>query len=319
MSSLNGVKGSPCLSVNAIISGVLFFFSTLSTPISANDVLCDASQPSSSQLPILSQDCPIGNGVWSQTVPKTETSVYWIQCGILDEAMSLNTAKVLYTEISTDVWMKPEGEVQRCLIGPYRDVDVLKKELSKIKSIKGYKDAFIRQVAPSKPQKSPVASEPKKYPKATPKPPMKAMAKPIAQAIGSPTVKQTASVKKVESIQPLAQSVSPSLSVRRQTQLGDQRYAVPYLEGSQHQFYMEHDKAWNRMNYSAAIKVCGDLNMHLVTANEWQTLLNAKVMQKNQWPMQMPYWGDGQKGLFTNGKVSPLKSNTLLNVMCVGK
>ncbi|MCW8346580.1 SPOR domain-containing protein [Vibrio sp. ZSDZ65] len=319
MSSLNGVKGSHCLSVSAIMSTLLFVVSTFSAPAAATGVLCDASQPSSTQLPILSQDCPIGKGIWSQTVPKTETAVYWIQCGILDEPMSLNAAKVLYAEISTDVWMKPEGEVQRCLIGPYYDVELLKKELSNIKSIKGYQDAFIRQVGPSKPQATHAASEPKKYPKSTPKPPMKAMAKPIAQAIGSPTVKQAKSVNKVKPIQPLAKSVSPSLSVRRQTQLGSQRYVVPYLAGSQHQFYMEHDKAWSRMDYSAAIKVCGDLNMHLVNSSEWQKLLNAKVMQKNQWPMQMPYWGDGQKGLFTNGKVSPLKSNTLLNVICVGK
>ncbi|GAL22553.1 hypothetical protein JCM19235_3133 [Vibrio maritimus] len=82
---------------------------------------------------------------------------------------------------------------------------------------------------------------------------------------------------------------------------------------------MEHDKAWNRLSYNSAIKVCSDLDMHLVSNSEWQALVDSKVMVNNQWPLQMPYWGDGQMGLFTNGKVSPLKGNTLLNVVCVGK
>ncbi len=109
------------------------------------------------------------------------------------------------------------------------------------------------------------------------------------------------------------------MSVRLNAEVNGQRYSVPYIANSSHQFYMEHDKAWNRLSYQSAIKVCSDLDMHLASNEDWQALVKSQVMQKNHWPLQMPYWGDGQKGLFTNGKVSPLKGNTLLNVVCVGK
>ncbi|MFA0085484.1 SPOR domain-containing protein [Vibrio sp. 10N.261.51.F12] len=315
MSSLNGVKGSHCLPISAIMGALLLGCSVISTPVVAAEFLCDASQPSMSQLPILGQSCPIGKGVWSSTVPQTSTSVYWIQCGILDEPMSLNSAKVLYGAISTHVWMKPEGQSQRCLIGPYHDAALVQKELVKIKALKGYKDAFIRQVERGASKGGALESEPKKYPKSSAKPKQKTNT--IAQAT-APVVKEKKPVSKAKSIQPLATSVSPSLTVRLEAKVEGQRYAVPYLTGNQQQFYMEHDKPWNRVNYHTAIKMCGDLNMHLVTDDEWQHLLGSKVMHNKQWPMQMPYWGDGQKGLFTNGKISPLKSNTLLNVVCVG-
>lgn len=306
-----------CWLRRSVLLGVL----AISTQISASDALCDASQASTHQLPVLAENCPIGKGVWGNKVPVSKDAVYWIQCGILEAPMPLEEAMPLYSEISSDVWMLPQQSSYRCLIGPYTDVKKAKQDLVEVKKVDGYKDAFIRvvdrsgKVATASPASKPVNPQGVKA----------AFSKPQS---GQTTVKQTASqpqstapttVKKAVTIPALPTSTSSSLSIRLSAQLAGKRYVVPYLSGDEHQFYMEHDKAWNRLSYTSAIKVCSDMNMHLVSSNEWQTLVDAKIMPSNQWPMQMPYWGDGQKGLFTNGKVSPLKGNTLLNVVCVGK
>ncbi|MFC5079183.1 Sporulation related domain protein [Vibrio thalassae] len=309
MSSLNGVKGLGCFSFRALLGALLLTSSVVPLPVYADDVLCDASQPSTSALPVLDKSCPIGNGIWSSEVPVSSTSLYWIQCGILDAPMPLSQAKTLYANITTDVWMLPQSNSYRCLIGPYSDTDLAKQELTQVKALPRYRDAFIRQV-----ERRPSATTP-------PQRTAKVMPPVSANAVAPKSIEDTTEqpVKKAEKITPLATSAQATLSVRLETTVNGLHYRVPYIANSSHQFYIEHDKAWNRLSYQAAIKVCSDLNMHLASYDEWQALIKSQLMQKNRWPLQMPYWGDGQKGLFTNGKVSPLKGNTLLNVVCVGK
>lgn len=311
MSSLNGVKGLGCFSFSALLGTLLLTSSVVPLPVYAEDALCDASQPSTNELPVLDKSCPIGNGIWSNDVPVSATSLYWIQCGILDAPMALTQAKTLYAKITTDVWMLPQKNSYRCLIGPYSDAEFAKQELVQVKALSGYRDAFIRQV-----ERNASANTPQRTAKVTQQVPAKTAkpltSKPVAKAIEKP-------VRKAEKITPLATSAKASLGVRLNAEVNGQRYSVPYIANSSHQFYMEHDKAWNRLSYQSAIKVCSDLDMHLASNEDWQALVKSQVMQKNRWPLQMPYWGDGQKGLFTNGKVSPLKGNTLLNVVCVGK
>ncbi|USD60506.1 SPOR domain-containing protein [Vibrio sp. SCSIO 43140] len=327
MSSFSRVKGLASASISWLRSSVLLGILVISSGASADDALCDASQASINQLPVLAENCPIGNGVWGSKVPVSEGAVYWIQCGILEAPMPLEQAMPLYSEISSDVWMLPQKSSYRCLIGPYTNVNKAKQDLNEVKGIRGYRDAFIRVVergektakASSSSQSNPTGV------KAAFAKPQVSEQKLAKQAIPKPAASQSSSpatsksVKKAATIPELPTTKSSPLSVRLSAELDGKRYAVPYLSGGDHQFYMEHDKAWNRLSYNSAIKVCSDLDMHLVSNTEWQALVDSKVMVNNQWPLQMPYWGDGQKGLFTNGKVSPLKGNTLLNVVCVGK
>ncbi|MCX8759442.1 SPOR domain-containing protein, partial [Vibrio parahaemolyticus] len=41
------------------------------------------------------------------------------------------------------------------------------------------------------------------------------------------------------------------------------------------------------------------------------------VMEKNKWPLQLPYWGKDKKGLFADREPNQLTGTSLLNVMCV--
>jgi hypothetical protein len=254
----------------------------------AADALCSASQASTNELPVLEEGCPIGKGIWGQKAPRSAESVYWIQCGLLDAPLSLKQAKSLYAKISTDIWMKPESKKYRCLIGPYSDVDVLEEELQQVRSLRAYKDAFARQVNPQQ--------EPSEQA-------LSVTAQPIA--------------KKVQTIKPMATKAQADLIVRISTAIDENTYVAPYSSQASHQFYMEHDKPWNRVSYSKAIEMCSALDMRLIDEKEWQALRLNSSMRKDKWPEQMPYWGSGQKGMFSNGRIAPLKSNTLLNVACI--
>ncbi|MEI8633736.1 hypothetical protein P4S72_19945 [Vibrio sp. PP-XX7] len=87
-------------------------------------VFRDATQASTQELPLLDRTCPIGRGLWGKGIPRKTDSTFWIQCGIYRKPMPLKQAKILYQNISTDVWMKPEAANYRCLIGPYDQINV---------------------------------------------------------------------------------------------------------------------------------------------------------------------------------------------------
>ena len=101
------------------------------------------------------------------------------------------------------------------------------------------------------------------------------------------------------------------------TVLKGKTFVVPYLIENNNQFYMEHGKPWNRLSYSSSMKVCQQLGMHLATASEFKILRDSGVMEKNKWPLQLPYWGKDKKGLFADREPNQLPGTSLLNVICV--
>ncbi len=300
---------------------ILFSLSALSvsfwtSPASAEDFLCDAKQASSQQLPVLDESCPIGQGLWGKQQPKNNASLFWIQCGLLNQPLSLTQAKRLYKHISTDVWMKPEGKDFRCLVGPYKDFQEAQRDLNALRGERGYKEAFIREVIPgaanalsmAKPVVKPAAPAPKPAAKPTQtttklNPP--AAAKPLA--VAAPNEIQSVSSKPAN---------APEIDIRLKGTVSGVDYAVPYILHSEHQFYMEHGTAWNRLNYDDALSVCRQLGMKLPTEVEWSRLLNSDVLVKETWPIHLPYWGNDRHGLFTSGKITKLKGTSLLNIMC---
>ncbi|MBF4336317.1 SPOR domain-containing protein [Vibrio anguillarum] len=301
-------KTTLCLTSSLMVLASLALFQ----PAWAEDFLCDATQASVDQLPILDKACPIGQGLWGKKKPKGQSSTFWIQCGVLNKPLSLLKAKAFYTHISTDVWLKPEAKTYRCLIGPYTDYEQVKKELPLIQQIPGYKEAFIREVVKGRAQSS---SPIKKTTSAQATSAAKQITK---KSLPKPQVEMASSPLSTKpSTKAPALNVPPAVEIRLSTTANGLQFVVPHLRSSDEQFYMEHGLAWSRLNYEVAEKTCQKMAMRLVTEEEWQRLLDSKQMDSNQWPMHLPYWGWSQKGLFTNGKVSQLKGSSLLNVICV--
>lgn len=297
-----------------------------SLPVHAQEFLCDATQAASNQLPVLDKACPIGQGLWGNSAPKRKDSDFWIQCGLLTKPLSLAQAQGLYQHISTHVWMKPEDKGTRCLIGPYDDFAKARKDLRGVRTVTGYKEAFIREVAKSTATSVTAAAPVKRAPaapQAAPKPakaqtpasqPKPAVSpKPVVAAEPA----QAAALTETRALPATVASQGADVSFRHQASLNGVSYVVPYTLADNVQFYMEHNKAWNRLSYDGAEKMCRSQNMRLATEQEWKQLLNSKVMEREQWPVYLPYWGEGRKGLFTNGRTTNLKGTSLLNVLCV--
>lgn len=277
----------------------------LPIPVLAQGFLCDATQAASDQLPVLDKACPLGQGLWGNSLPKGKDSNFWIQCGFLTVPLSVEQAKVLYEKISTDVWMKPEGTGTRCLIGPYKEYEQVRQDLARVRSLAGYKEAFIREVAKNAvAQPQPATTQVQSKPNPNPRQPAKVEKnKPVTTSLPN--------------IPPAKPNSAATTVIRHQTSLNGLTYAIPYTSSDNVQFYMEHNQAWNRLSYSGAQAMCKSYKMRLVSEEEWQQLLRSKVMEKEQWPMYLPYWGANNKGLFTSGKITSLKGNSLLNVLCV--
>ncbi len=294
-----------------VFSASLLCLAAFAAPVHAQDFLCDATQASTQDLPLLDKSCPIGKGLWGKQQPKAQQSNFWIQCGVFAKPLTVKEAKVIYPKISTDVWAKIEGRNARCLIGPYSDFSEAKQDLAKVKTIARYKEAFIREVAkgaPTKPRqavaKAPVVTKPKV-----------AESKQAATVIVPPKVVKPVAPVPVTAPTKSTQAAS-EISVRREAIIGDVQFKVPYIMFSDDQFYMEYGLPWNRFDYDGAAQVCRQLGMGLPTEEQWQLLLEANIMKANQWPMHLPYWGDKRRGLFTNGKVTQIKGSSLLNIMC---
>ncbi len=310
-----------CLSL-ALVLGCAQF----SPVVLADEFLCQATQASDKELPKLEQTCPIGNGVWGKKVPQGGSDFYWIQCGLLPKPMSLAKAKPLYNQITTDVWMKAEPSGYRCLIGPYTDPAKAAADLRGVKTLPNYKDAFIRVVgkrntSASKQTKAVTKSVVGNAPAAS-----VSSVRPNTDAFKSPSAtaeKKTTAAKQVAT-KPAVQakpekrvSSRDGIVVRLKTVLQGKTYVAPYLVDNRNQFYMEYGKPWNRLNYKDASQICQQLDMSLATSEEFKTLRASGVMEKNKWPLQLPYWGKGKKGLFTDREPNQLTGTSLLNVMCV--
>ena len=303
--------------------GLLLACAQFSSPVFADDFLCQASQASNKELPVLEQSCPIGKGVWGKKVPQGGNNFFWIQCGLLPKPMSIAKAKPIYGKITTDVWMKPEQKGYRCLIGPYTEFAKASQDLQRVKSLSTYKEAFIRVVGKG-------TSEPVEQTKSMSKPAAKAKpVTPVAPvAVNRPNTDafkaKEAPAKTVpkQASQPAAKPAQPIISsdtvqVRLKTILQGKTFVVPYLVENNNQFYMEHGKPWNRLNYASSKKVCQQLSMDLARVSEFKTLRASGVMEKNNWPLQLPYWGKDKKGLFADREPNQLTGTSLLNVMCV--
>lgn len=305
--------------------GLLLGLSQFSSPVKAEDFLCDAVQSSNKDLPKLESTCPIGKGLWGKKLPPKGSDFYWIQCGLLPKPMTVAQSKPLYIKITTDVWMKPEKNGYRCLIGPYLDAGQAVTDLREVKTLPDYKEAFIRVVGETNPkQAKPTRTQAKAVsPKpATPVSAVLATTDPVRssakKAEPKPAVKQTTARPAAKKSQSKSLVTgNDAITVRLTAEIQGKTYVVPYLVENRNQFYMEHGTPWNRLNYDDASQICHQLGMSLVTHDEFKALRSSGVMEKNRWPLQLPYWGKDKIGLFADRTPNQLTGSSLLNVLCV--
>ena len=128
-----------------LIGATCLVFPGIATADQGSDFLCDATQASDNELPMLAKSCPIGDGLWGRK-PSKQEGLFWIQCGVFNQPLALAKAKTLYDQISSDVWMKQENKGYRCLIGPYKMHSEAVKDLAAVKKQSAYKQSFIREV-----------------------------------------------------------------------------------------------------------------------------------------------------------------------------
>lgn len=298
--------------------------SLTTTAYAAEDYICEAKQHSRNELAVLAESCPIGKGLWGRK-PAQDRGFFWIQCGIFPQPLSLAKAKSIYEKISTDVWLQPEGNGFRCLIGPYDSYKKANAESKQLRALPAYKESFVRsvvkngqtgKVAPAKkPTPNPLSKQAvtaKKTPK--PAPTVEKKTKPVrkpspAPKVVEPVAKTAAKTK--------SKPATAGVTFRRKAEISGKLFVVPFLEKSNEQFYMEYGIAWNRLDYAKAQQVCTSQGMSLVDEQQWKTLLSSNVMNRYEWPLHLPYWGKDKRGLFTSGKVTQLTGTSLLNVVCV--
>ena len=305
-----------------------------SSPVKAADdeYICEARQRTADSIPVLSQDCPIGNGMWGGS-PDVDSGLFWIQCGLFNDELTQNEIKIIGSAISTNVWLKEEKKGYRCLIGPYEQYSVAKKDLDQLKKLNSYKQAFIRnatvlpnttvttaKVTPNKPAPKKATSDKSVSNRKTVSNPTTNNVLPVT----SPSVASTVAIEKREvvdqkskQVQSQAIGLSETVVARRDVKIGDKYYLIPFLMEGYDQFYMEYNIAWNRLNYDRSVEVCASQKMRLLSEEEWQLLIDSQVMKNKQWPLHLPYWGNEKKGLFTSGKITQLSGTSLLNVVCI--
>jgi len=283
-----------------------------SSPVSASDdeYICEAKQNSDTELPVLSKNCPIGQGLWGAT-PIVDDGLFWIQCGLFNDAKTIKQALPIYNVISTDVWLKSEANGYRCLVGPYEKFSVAQTDLTRVKRLDSYKESFIRN-ATTKMSPSMMVEKAKEVSK-----PKEKVSTSLVAPVLVDTIKPKLMSKPQAKVTEKVLESGDTVVARRDVKIGEKYYAIPYLMDGDEQYYMEYGIAWNRLGYERAVEVCRSQQMRLPSGEEWKTLIDSQIMSKKQWPLHLPYWGEGKHGLFTSGKVNQLKGTSLLNVVCV--
>ncbi len=94
----------------------------------------------------LSQNCPVGDGVWGDPSVHLSGKSYWIQCGFVEGRAFRALPKQLTQVTNASIWFKQEDRSKRCLIGPFKNFKAAQADLLTVRQIRGLNDAFIRSV-----------------------------------------------------------------------------------------------------------------------------------------------------------------------------
>ncbi|MCJ2377671.1 SPOR domain-containing protein [Vibrio sp. ZSDZ34] len=125
-----------------VVTPMMVSFSWASTP----ELTCNSIKNDLENRWYLSQDCPIGKGVWGDPRVHLSGASYWIQCGFVEGRAFRTLPKQFIQTTNASIWFKQEDRSKRCLIGPFDNFKAAKSELLAVKQVRGLNDAFIRSV-----------------------------------------------------------------------------------------------------------------------------------------------------------------------------
>lgn len=252
----------------------------------------------------LSNSCPVGEALWGNREPKLAAgeSEFWIQCGVFSTELSADKLQRVQSKVNAPISMKVEPKRNRCLIGPYQDIATARTQLKLLQSDKLFSNSILREVEVA-------ASSSKSVPK------KEKAVQPKVVVKSEPKLKPTPKVQsKLE-----RKSESYSVTIRKQTEIDGHQFIVPFIDNGDEGFYMEDGKPWLRASFEHSADICQKLGMNLLTKEQWLQLIDSNIMNKNKWPIQLPYWGADNQGFFKDGAVRILKNTSMLNVMCTKK
>ncbi|MUK76718.1 SPOR domain-containing protein [Aliivibrio fischeri] len=276
-----GVLSSVLIMANAYANNDLEGY--LLTQKSALTSVCLSQDKSSDMGNVLSGTCPIGDGLWGNQQPKLEKgkSEFWIQCGVFNQDLTREKVNHIQKKVDAPINFKLEGEAKRCLIGPYQDFITAQKQLRRLQSDWLFKHAALREVNLA-----------------------------LLPQVEEPIKRAPETVSEPE---------PDPITIRKQTKINNLHFVVPFTDDSSEGFYMENSLPWLRATSLHAQEICQQIDMDLVTKEQWQILLDSTIMTKDKWPVLLPYWGADNLGLFKDGAARKLKNTSMLNVMCTKK
>ena len=233
----------------------------------------------------LPDSCPIGEALWGNQAAKLAQgeSEFWIQCGVFSKPLGADKVSRIQSKVDAPINMKKENKSKRCLIGPYNDFSVAKKQLKALQKDPLFRQAALREVALSSLPKMESKAEKSELPK-------------IA-------------------VEPTPDPVT----IRKQVIINGEQFAVPFIQSDDYGFYMEDSQPWLRASSKGSQEICQRIDMNLVSKEQWQILIDSNIMKEDKWPILLPYWGADNLGLFKDGATRELKNASMLNVMCTKK
>ncbi|MUK30738.1 SPOR domain-containing protein [Aliivibrio fischeri] len=275
-----------------VLSSVLVMTHAYANDASNDDVvkkesaltsICFSKDAHSDAKNVLLDACPIGDGLWGNQKPKLEKgkSEFWIQCGVFNQELTKEKVNHIQKKVDASINFKLEGEAKRCLIGPYQDFTAAQKQLRSLQSDRLFKHAALREVNLS-----------------------------LLPQVEEPIERASETVSEPE---------PDPITIRKQTKINNLHFVVPFTDDSSEGFYMENSLPWLRATSLHAQEICQQIDMDLVTKEQWQILLDSTIMTKDKWPVLLPYWGADNLGLFKDGAARKLKNTSMLNVMCTKK
>jgi hypothetical protein len=113
---------------------------------STSELTCNSVKNDVESRWYLSQNCPVGEGVWGNPSVHLTGRSYWIQCGFVGGREFRALPKQLTQATKASIWFKQEDRSIRCLIGPFDNFKAAQSELVTVRQIRGLNDAFIRSV-----------------------------------------------------------------------------------------------------------------------------------------------------------------------------
>lgn len=245
----------------------------------------------SEALPLLSQSCPIGKGLYGGTNPTTQPNAYfWVQCGAASQPFK-NTGQLTKINKITqnNVLQAYDGKIYRCLVGPYRlhrDAYQVMRYISTLTSEQGFVRQHILSLTTPPPE--------------------------LAAELSKPTLPQAEQTQPAKAT--IASEGAIDAVIEYRVSDNERTFFIPVFHDERLAFHNESNKVWNRFNYKEATRKCRGLDADLISSEEIDKLVS--MVDQSTWPRALPYWLQSGQGRFLGGQAYNATENSQLYVMC---